>query len=247
MPKPLVGDVLDTSRTPGWVNHPENDLLQPVGASAIVGEEKLVSDYGPFKSALSTYPSNKKSYRYLYHDENDIPIGAMQIRTLGPRSKKAVIQNVHVSENNRRQKIATKLLYRARQDFDVKHSHDLTTMGKAFSKAVKSSGGSVQPSLEQMKQELETYSEGNSVRVTTYKAKGGAIRMADGGQPFYSPVDQAISKLSQAKGPIFDFTFFPAISPAFAGTHLSFSTGVFASTKSGNSLPGCFLSTRNSL
>ena len=34
--------------------------------------------------------------------------------------------------------------------------------------------------------------EGNSVRVTTYKA--------DGGQPFYSPVDQAISKLSQAKG-----------------------------------------------
>ena len=42
--------------------------------------------------------------------------------------------------------------------------------------------------------------EGNSVRVTTYKAKGGAIRMADGGQPFYSPVDQAISKLSQAKG-----------------------------------------------
>ena len=169
MPKPLVGDVLNTSRTPGWVNHPENDLLQPVGASAIVGEEKLVSDDGPFKSALSTYPSNKKSYRYLYHDENDIPIGAMQIRTLGPRSKKAVIQNVHVSKNNRRQKIATKLLYRARQDFDVKHSHDLTTMGKAFSKAVKSSGGSVQPSLEQMKQELETYSEGNSVRVTTYE------------------------------------------------------------------------------
>jgi len=157
MPKPLVGDVLDTSRTPGWVNHPENDLLQPVGASAIVGEEKLVSDDGPFKSALSTYPSNKKSYRYLYHDENDIPIGAMQIRTLGPRSKKAVIQNLHVSENNRRQKIATKLLYRARQDFDVKHSHDLTTMGKAFSKAVKSSGGSVQPSLEQMQQELDAY------------------------------------------------------------------------------------------
>ena len=32
------------------------------------------------------------------------------------------------------------------------------------------------------------------------KAKGGLMHMADGGQPFYSPVDQAISKLSQAKG-----------------------------------------------
>ena len=32
------------------------------------------------------------------------------------------------------------------------------------------------------------------------KANGGLAHMADGGQPFYSPVDQAISKLSQAKG-----------------------------------------------
>jgi hypothetical protein len=126
-----------------WKPHPENDLLQPIGSSKMVGEEKLVADDGPFKSGLSMFPSSKKSYRYVYHDEDQTPIGAMQIATQGPRSKKAVIQNLYVAEANRRQGIASKLLDRARKDFDVKHSNDLTTSGKAFAKAKKAHGGRV--------------------------------------------------------------------------------------------------------
>jgi ribosomal protein S18 acetylase RimI-like enzyme len=128
---------------PDWKPHPENDLLQPIGSSKMVGEEKLVADDGAFKSGLSMFPSSKKSYRYVYHDEDQTPIGAMQIATQGPRSKKAVIQNLYVAEANRRQGIASKLLDRARKDFDVKHSDDLTTSGKAFAKAKKAQGGRV--------------------------------------------------------------------------------------------------------
>jgi len=67
----------------------------------------------------------------------------MQIATQGPRSKKAVIQNLYVAEANRRQGIASKLLDRARKDFDVKHSTDLTAAGRAFAKAKKARGGRV--------------------------------------------------------------------------------------------------------
>jgi len=128
---------------PDWKPHPENDLLQPIGSSKMVGEEKLVSDDGDFKSGLSMFPSRKKSYRYVYHGEDQTPIGAMQIATQGPRSKKAVIQNLYVAEASRRQGIASKLLDRARQDFDVSHSDDLTTAGRAFAKAKKAHGGRV--------------------------------------------------------------------------------------------------------
>lgn len=129
--------------SPDWKPHPENDLLQPIGASKMVGDERLLSQDDTFSHGLSEFPSSKKSYRYLYHGEDNKPIGAMQIQTTGPRSKKAVIQNLYVAEANRRQGIASKLLDRARQDFDVKHSTDLTTAGKAFAKAKKASGGSV--------------------------------------------------------------------------------------------------------
>jgi ribosomal protein S18 acetylase RimI-like enzyme len=128
---------------PNWSPHPENDLLQPIGSSKMVGEEKLIADDGAFKSGLSMFPSRNKSYRYVYHGEGDAPIGAMQIATQGPRSKKAVIQNLYVAEANRRQGIASKLLDRARKDFEVKHSNDLTTEGKAFAKNKKAKGGEV--------------------------------------------------------------------------------------------------------
>ena len=156
--------------SPDWKPHSENDLLQPIGASRMVGDEKLLSQDNTFSLGLSEFPSNKKSYRYLYHGEDKNPIGSMQIQTSGPRSKKAVIQNLYVAEANRRQGIASKLLDRARQDFDVKHSNDLTTAGKAFAKAKKAKGGIIhkagggnvqpliaspkQPSVEQMQKEL---------------------------------------------------------------------------------------------
>lgn len=131
-------------KSPEWKPHPENDLLQPIGASNMVGDEKLISQDDTFSHGLSEFPSSKKSYRYLYHGDDQQPIGSMQIQTSGPRSKKAVIQNLYVAEANRRKGIASKLLQRARQDFDVKHSTDLTSAGKAFAKAVKANGGLVQ-------------------------------------------------------------------------------------------------------
>lgn len=143
-----------TWKSPDWKPHPENDLLQPIGASRMVGDEKLMSQDDTFSHGLSQFPSSKKSYRYLYHDEDKKPIGSMQIQTSGPRSKKAVIQNLYVAEDNRREGIASKLLKRARQDFDVKHSTDLTTAGKAFAKAVKAEGGIVEPTMSQMLQAL---------------------------------------------------------------------------------------------
>ena len=151
-----------TWKSPDWKPHPENDLLQPIGASRMVGDEKLMSQDDTFSHGLSQFPSSKKSYRYLYHDEDKKPIGSMQIQTSGPRSKKAVIQNLYVAEDNRREGIASKLLKRARQDFDVKHSTDLTTAGKAFAKAVKAEGGTVEPTVSQM---LQALAKGGKVQV----------------------------------------------------------------------------------
>jgi len=145
-----------TWNSPEWKPHPENDLLHTIGASKMVGDEKLLFQDDTFSHGLSEFPSSKKSYRYLYHGEDKKPIGSMQIQTTGPRSKKAVIQNLYVAEANRRQGIASKLLDRARQDFDVKHSTDLTTSGKAFAKAKKAKGGVVKyPSIEEMLQKLQ--------------------------------------------------------------------------------------------
>jgi len=120
----------------------ENDLLRPIGMSKIVGEEKPLFDEGMYKAGVSGFSSNNmKSIRYLHHDNDGNPIGALQIMTAGPRSKSATIQNVYVAENHRRSKIASGLLARARQDFDVKHSKDLTDRGRAFARSVKSTGG----------------------------------------------------------------------------------------------------------
>jgi hypothetical protein len=122
----------------------ENSLLQPIGQSKMIGDEKPMFDEGIYKAGVSGFTSNnRKSIRYLHHDDEGNPIGALQIMTDGPRSKKATIQNVYVAEPFRRSKIATGLLNRARRDFDVKHSTDLTNDGRSFAKAVKSTGGAI--------------------------------------------------------------------------------------------------------
>jgi len=145
------GEVDDQDPTPqGAAYASENDLLQPIGKSRMVGDEKMLFDDGMYKAGVSGFSmNNRKSIRYLHHDENGNPIGALQIQTEGPRSKNATIQNVYVAEPFRRSKVATGLLKRARQDFDVKHSTDLTTAGRGFAKAVKSAGGEVEGGLDQ--------------------------------------------------------------------------------------------------
>jgi hypothetical protein len=137
------GGAVDDQPEPQSYAH-ENDLLQPINQSRMIGDEKSLFDEGVYKAGVSGFSmNNRKSIRYLHHDENDNPIGALQIMTEGPRSKKAVIQNVYVAEPFRRSKIATGLLKRARQDYDVRHSNDLTNAGRSFAKAVKKDGGAV--------------------------------------------------------------------------------------------------------
>ncbi len=120
----------------------DSPLLHPIGQSKMIGEEKQLFDEGQFKGAQADTPwTNRRSYRYLYHNEDNKPVGALQFSTPSSRSKKAVIQNVYVHDDYRRQGIATKLLKRARQDFDVKHSTDLTNDGRAWKRVVKAFGG----------------------------------------------------------------------------------------------------------
>jgi len=64
--------------SPEWKTHTENDLRQPIGSSKMVGDERLRSQDDNFSHGLSEFPSSKKSYRYLYHGEDNKPIGAMQ-------------------------------------------------------------------------------------------------------------------------------------------------------------------------
>jgi hypothetical protein len=120
-----------------------HDLLQPMGKSRMVGDEKLVMDTPELKvfEADPHYTSQGqgKSYRYVKYEDGN-PVSTLQFGTKGPRSKKATIQNIHTDENSRRSGHAKDLLDRARQDFDIKHSDDLTNDGRAWSKAVPAIG-----------------------------------------------------------------------------------------------------------
>lgn len=115
----------------------ESDLLEPFGKSRSIGEERLLSDSGDVKAYESTYVSSTsgRSIRYVKHDADGNPIGVLQFRTLGPRSKKAVIQNIFTVEGSRRTGVASGLLRRAQEDFDIKHSKDLTKDGRSFKAA----------------------------------------------------------------------------------------------------------------
>lgn len=164
----------------------ENDLLQPIGKSKMVGNEKPLFDEGKYKAGMASYGwNNKRSIRYLHHDDDGNPIGALQIMTQGPRTKKAVIQNVYVSENNRRNKIASGLLKRARQDYDVRHSDDLTSEGRAFAKAVKANGGPVDDAQNAV----------DVARNLTPMGFYSAAAEAASKFPQKAPIDQIISKI----------------------------------------------------
>jgi hypothetical protein len=127
-------------RQAGQIVH---DLLSPVSASKMVGDEKIILDTPDLKifQADPAYkPGKRESYRYVSYS-NGVPVSALQIGTSGPRTKKAVIQNVRTDEPYQRQGHASKLLQRARQDFDIKHSTDLTDDGKAWAKSVGAAAG----------------------------------------------------------------------------------------------------------
>ena len=161
--------------TQGAAYADEHPLLQPIGQSKMVGDEKPLFDEGIYKAGLSGFTSNnRKSIRYLHHDDEGNPIGALQIMTDGPRSKKAVIQNVYVAEPFRRNKIASGLLKRARQDFDVRHSTDLTNAGRAFARAVKAEGGAV---------DLSQYQEQTPFGLYSHAAEASQALPQDKGTP----------------------------------------------------------------
>lgn len=122
----------------------ENDLLSPFNQSKMIGDETKIFDYGDVQAYQSTYiHANNRSIRYVkLNDEGEI-ICVLQFRTKGPRSKKGIIQNVYTRSDSRRKGYALELLKKARWDFDVKHSKDLTTDGNAW----KSGIGEASPSF----------------------------------------------------------------------------------------------------
>jgi len=170
----------------------ENDLLQPIGQSKMVGDEDMLFDDGLYKAGVSSHAwNNKKSIRYLHHDEDGNPIGALQIMTHGPRTKKATIQNVYVAEDHRRKNIAANLLKRARRDFDVKHSQDLTAQGRAFAKATKAYGGAIIPGPKLTEDNADDFAR----RLITWTfATAPLFHRAAGGSVIDDPLD-VLSKL----------------------------------------------------
>lgn len=122
---------------------PEHDLLSHPNKSQMIGAERVLHDSPELKitKAKNAHPKFN-SYRYLsYH--NDEPVGVLQFMTDGKSPKSAVIQNAYVKSDLQRQGIGSSLLARARQDFDLKHSDELSEAGKAFAAKTKAEGGSV--------------------------------------------------------------------------------------------------------
>lgn len=116
---------------------PENQLLYPFNQSSMIGQEKLIADYGDIKGFQAMYvTATMRSVRYVKYDNNGDIIAALQFATKGPRSKKATIQNVYTRKDHRREGLASQLLRKARYDFDIKHSTDLTDDGKAWKSGI---------------------------------------------------------------------------------------------------------------
>lgn len=133
----IIGPEVGLASSQGVIlDQAENDWLAPMGESYAVGGESLLFDEGDVQAYESDYQSaTSRSIRYVKRDAEGNIIGALQIHTKGPRSKKATISNVYVRTDSRRQKVAANLLKRARQDFNVQHSKDLTNDGRAFARA----------------------------------------------------------------------------------------------------------------
>ena len=99
-------------------------------------DEVVKLDTPDLKIFQSDKALGKKDYRYISFKDGE-PVSTLQFRTEGPRTKKATIGTVRTAPEYRRQGYASRLLERARQDFDIKHSKDLTDDGEAWAKAVK--------------------------------------------------------------------------------------------------------------
>ena len=113
----------------------ENDLLKPKGETLSIGDEKVLFDSNDLKVFEDDrFGGPRRSVRYVKYEDGR-PIGVLQVGFRGRRTKKGVIQNVFVVKDKRREKIAANLLKRAREDYDIKHSTDLTNAGKAFKSA----------------------------------------------------------------------------------------------------------------
>ena len=122
---------------------PEHDLLHHPGQSKMIGEEHVLHNSPELKITKAKHSHPKfNSYRYLSYQNNE-PVGVLQFMTDGETPKSAVIQNAYVKSNMQRQGIGSNLLARARQDFDLKHSDELSEAGKAFAAKTKAQGGNV--------------------------------------------------------------------------------------------------------
>jgi predicted GNAT family acetyltransferase len=130
-PKGKVGTVVRVEEELTEAGGDLSYLLLPVGQTQQIGAEKQDKKS---KGGIERYSNKFGSYRYVMVMDDE-PVGAIQVMS---RDKtKAVIANVYVKPELRRQGIAKNLLVQARKDFDeVVHSNDLSDDGKGFASAV---------------------------------------------------------------------------------------------------------------
>jgi predicted GNAT family acetyltransferase len=128
------------------------DLLSNAGESVNIGAEKGRAK----KNGISKFTSPYGSTRYVEY-ENGVAVSAMQLMSMD--GKKAKIANVFTLPEKQKQGKASKLMQKARNDFDkVEHSEDLTKQGAAFANSVERVGQSL-PMDEPLKKGIDGLSD----------------------------------------------------------------------------------------
>ena len=114
-------------------------LLSPPGEAIQIGDEKGRSPREGENNILR-YRTDNGSYRYVMVVDGQIVSGLQVMSRDLLRGKEpaiATIANVYTHPDYRKQGLASKLLAKARKDFDeVKHSRDLTSAGSRWKSSV---------------------------------------------------------------------------------------------------------------
>ena len=106
------------------------DLLSDPGKAVNIGQEKGKK----VKNGTSKLTSPYGSTRYVEY-VNGEPVSALQVMSMD--GKRAKIANIFTVESEQKKGIASRLLKRARKDFDsIEHSDDLTNEGARFANSV---------------------------------------------------------------------------------------------------------------
>ena len=110
-------------------------LLQPMITGNGFDSEIEISRKGAFRTYATEYSTSSfKMLRFVKIDDEDKIISALQARMNGPRSKSGVIAGIYTDDAHRRKGNAASVLRYAQETFNIRHSKDLTSDGRAFMK-----------------------------------------------------------------------------------------------------------------